>query len=60
MEDFGFGMFIGSIIGVFIATLIFLGAIENIENDARIEQKRFELCLKNDMQWVDGNCIGVK
>ena len=60
MEDFGFGMFIGAILGVFIASMIFLGVVDNIESDARTEQKRFELCLKNDMQWVDGNCIGTK
>ena len=60
MEDFGFGMFIGAVLGVFIASMIFLGVVDNVKSDARTEQKRFELCLKNDMQWVDGNCIGSK
>ncbi len=60
MEDFGFGMFIGAIIGVFIASMIFIGVADNIRHDAKTEQKRFELCLKRDMQWVDGNCIGSK
>lgn len=60
MEDFGFGMFIGAIIGVFIASMIFLGISENTRNDERAERKQFELCLKNDMQWIDGNCISSK
>jgi len=60
MEDFGLGMFLGAMIGVFISTLIFLGVSEDMESDSKNEQKRFELCLKRDMQWVDQNCIGNK
>lgn len=60
MEDFGFGMLMGAVIAVFITSMIFLGVVDNARNDARTEQRRYELCLKNDMQWVDGNCIGNK
>lgn len=60
MEDFGFGMFIGAVLGVAIASLIFVGVIENVQNDEKAERKQFELCIKNEMQWVDGNCIGTK
>lgn len=60
MEDFGFGMFMGVMIGVVISALIFAGVIDNINRETRTEQKRFELCLKNDMQWIDGNCISNK
>lgn len=60
MDDF-FDFFVFCILlPALFVILIFglVGVAENSDekNDKRNE-KRYELCLKRDMQWVDGNCV---
>jgi hypothetical protein len=41
----------------FILICSFVGISKNVDKEEKKEDKRYELCLKRDMQWVEGNCI---
>ncbi|AXH68911.1 hypothetical protein SEA_COMRADE_229 [Streptomyces phage Comrade] len=48
------------VLPILLVLLVFglIGLAENADNAKKgKEDKRYELCLKRDMQWVDGNCL---
>ncbi len=58
MDDFG--EFILVVILAFCGVVIIVclaGLANENRNDGKKEDKRYELCLKREMQWVEGNCI---
>jgi hypothetical protein len=58
MDDFA--DFIIAVILAFCGIVIIVclaGLASENGNDDKKEDKRYELCLKRDMQWVEGNCI---
>jgi hypothetical protein len=45
---------------VLIFSLIAAATHNDDVNKEKKQDKRYELCLKKNMQWVDGNCISGK
>jgi hypothetical protein len=54
MEILLFCVILPALLFVFFFSLFSLAEDESNDNK---QNKRYELCLKRDMQWVDGNCI---
>lgn len=63
MDD-GFEFFVFCILLPILAVcLIFslVGLATSVnEDEKKKDDKRYELCINKDKQWVDGNCIGTK
>lgn len=60
MDDFVEAFIFCFILPFLFVVLIFglIGLAENADNAKKgKENKRYELCLKRDMQWIDGNCL---
>ncbi|QIN94130.1 hypothetical protein PP459_gp103 [Streptomyces phage Wakanda] len=43
--------------GVALIALMGTVMMTNIKDSNRLYQQRYELCIKSDKQWLDGNCI---
>ncbi|UUG69523.1 hypothetical protein SEA_SHAM_223 [Streptomyces phage Sham] len=60
MDDF-FEFLVICILLPFLFIMLVIGLVrladEEDKEDQKKNDKRYELCLNRNMQWVDGNCI---
>jgi hypothetical protein len=56
-EFFVFCILLPALVVILFVSLFSIAADADNEEQKK-DDKRYELCLKRDMQWVDGNCIG--
>jgi hypothetical protein len=43
--------------GVTVISLLFTFLVTDLRESREKYQERYELCIKADKQWLDGNCI---
>lgn len=56
-EVFFFVFIIPALVFVFIFSLVTLADDADKQDEKKKQDTRYELCLKNHKDWVDGNCV---
>lgn len=55
MKDWKF--FVVWLSGVLIVSVLCVEMVKGIQENNRQYNQRYELCIKADKQWLDGNCL---
>jgi hypothetical protein len=45
------------LVGIVLISVVGFLFLDNIDEQGKAYNKRYELCINADKQWIDGNCI---